>query len=208
MKKQTLLGALLAVCAATSTALAGQGPERDRIPEDTLLPYYARIWVDPTGSQICQDGTWAAIAFYFEPHDVLPSPVDPDDPFNLLDFYDFRIWSDLGAQLPMTVSGFWLWDVSIPMPVQINLHGNGAVPVWFVSWAELQMAIADRNLSVPELETLSSLKMGTAEVYNEELLPGKHITISAQGRFEDGGRFQFHAVGTSVGFDVTHIRIW
>ena len=199
MKRQTLLGVLLALCAATSTSLAQQGTVRLSVPGDGPFPAYARI--DHT--VIYHDDTWAAIVFYCNPEDV---PIAPE-PFNLLDFFDFRIMTG-EVQVPMTVSGFLLWDSEAMAPTQSNLHGNGAVSVWFVSWPELKTAIADETLTVPELKTLLSLKKGTAAVYIEELHPSLHITINAQGRLDGGGRFQFHATGTRAGLQVIRIRIW
>ena len=200
MKRQTILGALFALCAATSMLLAQQGMVRLSIPADMpALPYYARIWADSTGTEIWHDDTWAAIVFYSNPADI------PQD-FNLLGFF---------ATEPVettTVSGLMLVDLEAMAagegPRVINVHGDGAVPVWFMRWPELQGVIADLVLTVPELEGLTSLKHGTATMYNEELLPGKHITMNAQGRFADGKRFQFHAVGTLAGPQVVRIRIW
>ena len=210
MKRKTVLGVLLALCAATSTSLAQQGTVRLSVPGDMPFPAYARI--DHT--QIYHDDTWAAIVCYCNPEDVPNAPVDPtsapDDPpkpFNLLDFFDFRIMTG-EVQVPMTVSGFLLLDSEAMAPTQSNLHGNGAVSVWFVSWPELKGAIADGKLTVPELKMLPSLMKGTAAVYIEELHPSLHITINAQGRFDGGGRFQFHATGTRAGLQVIRIRIW
>jgi hypothetical protein len=201
MKRQTILGAFLALCAATSMSLAQQGMVHLSIPGDTPAPmYYARIAMDPTGSEIYRDGSWVAIAFYCNPEDI------PSD-FNLLGFY-----ATDPVVIPMTVSGFILWDpealAAWEAPRLINVHGTGAVPVWFVSWPELQGAIEDGILTVQELAALASLKRGTATVYNEELLPLKHITINALGGFEDGSRFQFHANGRHSGQLAVRIRIW
>ncbi len=201
MKKQPLLGALLALCAATSVSLAQQGMVRLNIGEDMpALPYYARIAGEVSGgTEVYHDGTWAAIVFYCNPAYI------PDD-FNLLAFF---------APEPVqntTVSGFMLVDPEAMAaggaPREINLHGDGAVPVWFVRWPELQGAMADDVLTVLDLEGLDSLVQGTATVYNEELLPLRHITINAQGHFPDGKRFQFHAVGTAAGLQAVKIRIW
>jgi hypothetical protein len=203
MKRQTILGALFALCASTSISLAQQGMVRLSVPRDTPAPlYYARIAADSTGTEIYHDDTWAAIVFYCDPEQV------PQD-FNLLGFY-----ATDPVEIPMTVSGFILWDpeamAAMEAPRLINLHGNGAVSVWFVSWPELQGAIADGTLTVQELAELASIEKGTAAVYNEELLPLKHITMNAEGRLEDGRRFQFHATGTRAGMSgvLIRIRIW
>ncbi len=182
-------------------SLAQQGMVRLSVPRDTPAPlYYARIAADSTGTEIWHDDTWAAIVFYCNPGDIPQT-------FNLLGFYATE-----PVEIPMTVSGFILWDpeamAAWEAPRLINLHGNGAVPVWFFLWPQLQGAIGDGVLTVPELETLTSLKQGTATVYNEELLPLKHITMNAQGRFADGTRFQFHATGARAGLQMVRIRIW
>ena len=185
MKQSTALGCLLALCAATSFALAQQGPQRLRVPEDMILPFYARINLDDTLTEIYHDDTWAAIVFYYDPAKV-------PDASNLLTF-DFRGTTD--GSFDMTMSGFLLWDPEAGAPSQMNLHGNGAVPVWFVSWPALQTAVADRILTMPELEALEPLE-GTATEYSEEVHPYAHIALKAQGRLdEDGRRFQFHAEG-------------
>ena len=185
-------------------SLAQQGTVRLRLPEDMAFPAYARIAQDASGTEIYHDDTWVAIVFYCNPEDI-PTAAEP---FNLLDFYDFRVLTG-EVQVPMTVSGFLLWDSEAMAPSHCNLHGNGAVSVWFVSWPELQGAIIDDGkLTVPELKTLLSLKKGTAAVYNEELLSLAHITINAQGQFDGGGQFQFHAMGTiASGALIIRIRI-
>lgn len=182
-------------------SLAQQGMVRLSIPADLpALPYYARIAGESSGgTEIYHDGTWAAIVFYCNPADIRAG-------FNLLDFFAFGE----STVVTTTVSGYMMMDPKATdgVPKVINVHGDGAVPVWFVRWPELQDAIADGILTVPELEELASLQQGTATVYNEELLPLKHITISAQGRLADGKRFQFHAVGTAAGLQVVKIRMW
>ena len=82
-----------------------------------------------------------------------------------------------------------------PAPFQVNLHGLGAVPIWFVSWPELQTLIADRVLTISELSSLTSLRIGSAQLYTETLHPAESaqvglIRIDAQGSLADGTRFQ------------------
>lgn len=210
MKRQMLVAVLLAMSAAASMSFAQQGPMRLQIPQDLTLPFYARIATGP--QEIYHNDQWAAIVFYYEPADVPPE-------FNLLVFYDIKSFPlPLGPDLPMTVAGFVVWDpgamAAFKPWFQENIHGLGAVQVWFVSWPELQVAIADGILTVPELGALGSLRKGTAALYQEVLHPLKHITMNAEGLLEDGRRFQFHAsqsgtppadccYGPSV-----HIRIW
>lgn len=194
MKRQMLVAILLAMSLATSVGFAQKGPIKLQIPEDIRLPCYARIaGTTPMGPQeIYHNDDWAAIVFYYEPS-VVPAT------FNLLNFYEFTSFPP-GQTLPMTVAGFVLWDpddmAAFGPWFQENIHGLGAVPVWFVSWPELRVAIDDGVLTMPELGGLPSLRKGTAALYQEVLHPEKHITINAEGLLEDGERFLFHATGS------------
>ena len=192
MRRQTLVAILLAISLATSLALAQKGPLKLQIPGDIKLPYYARIGgateTEPW-QEIYHNDEWAAIVFYYETEDVPQS-------FNLLGFYDLSNFPP-GPTGTMSVEGFVVWDPDTMAAggpwFQMNIHGLGAVPVWFVSWPELQVAIADGMLTMPELGTLKSLRKGTAGLYQEVLHPLRHITINAEGLLADGKRFQFHA---------------
>jgi hypothetical protein len=73
------------------------------------------------------------------------------------------------------------------------LHGRGAVPVWFVSWAELQGALADDEVTIPELEGMTSLVIGSADNFHETLQVGSHLNYVASGSLDDGGAFWVHA---------------
>ncbi len=195
MKRQTLVAILLAMSLATSVAFAQKGPIKFQIPEDIGMPWYARIaGATPLLHQeIYHNDDWAAIVFYFDPGSV---PVD----FNLLMFYDFSLL--FGPKPPMTVAGFVVWDPEIMAAggpwFQENIHGLGAVPVWFVSWPDLQIEIADGELYISEIAAMPSLRKGTAALYQEVLHPEKHITINAEGLLEDGERFIFHATGSGT----------
>ena len=161
------------------------------------VPFYARI----QHGEAYHTDEWAAIVFYRPPECV------PDD-FNLLDFYDFGA-SDCK---PPTTDGFIIWSGEpwISAPIQMQLHGLGAVPVWFVSWPELQGAIADDSLTVPELEGMPSLMIGSASFYKETLHPTggaqvPMINFVADGSLEGGQSFRVHATLVTVG--VTHVQI-
>lgn len=136
---------------------------RIEIPEEGPgIPAYARI----EASHVIQDGTWAAIVFY-----RLPECVPPD--FNLLLLFD----APRAFACPLTVRGFEIWKNGPPPqsadagPIQTESRGLGAVPIWFVKWSELQTAIADGTLTVPELWKIPSLRIGTASFYQEGLRP-------------------------------------
>ena len=53
-------------------------------------------------------------------------------------------------------------------------RGLGAVRVWFVSWPELQTAMADGVLTITELATLPSLKVGATGSFCKTLAYGTH----------------------------------
>lgn len=72
------------------------------------------------------------------------------------------------------------------------------MPVWFVSWPELQTATSDGYLDIDELAGLFSLISGSASYYEETLRPagenwrGK-IVFSGEGLLEDGRAFTIFA---------------
>jgi hypothetical protein len=156
------------------------------------MPFYARI----EREFIVQDNEWAAIIFYRPPECVPDGEPPYESAFNLLDTLDFNAF----ACTPPTTDGFAIWagEPWVSPPIQIKLHENGLVPVWFVDWGELQAAIADDVLTMPELEGLPSLLVGAAENYSEVLHPtDAHnvplIDYVAQGSLEDGRSFFVHA---------------
>ena len=147
-------------------------------------PFYARIQADfvPT------DGEWAAIVFYRDPACV------PED-FNLLQFFDpppRPFW----CHSYVTAFGITGDDPSAK-PVFTQLQGVEPVPVWFVSWLQLEVAMTDGLLTIGELETLPSLLVGYAAFYNEVQHPGVkqcHSSVEALGCLEDGRLFQYQMV--------------
>jgi hypothetical protein len=155
-----------------------------RTPGGGDLPFYARV--EP--GFVVHTGDWAAIIFYRPPECV---PAD----FNLLDVYDFDYAFDCG---PPTTDGFIIWsgEPGLSNPIQIKLWGLGAVPVWFVSWPELEAALGDGVLTMPELEAMASLLIGSASFYTETLHPDgvkvPMINYVALGMLDDGRSFQVH----------------
>lgn len=177
MKKIMVVLVVLVLAAFPATVLANT-----RTEGGGDLPFYARI----ERGEILHTDEWAAIIFY------RPTECVPGD-FNLLDMIDFNAF----ACTPPTTDGFIIWDGEpwVSAPIQIKLQGLGAVPVWFVGWGELQAYIADDNLSMLELEGMSSLLKGSASFYNEVLHPTggakvPMINYVAQGNLEDGRTFQ------------------
>jgi hypothetical protein len=152
------------------------------------LPAYARI---ERGFTI-HTAEWAAIVFY------RPTECVPDD-FNLLDFFDLNALDCT----PQTAEGFAIWsgEPYLTPPIQWHLHGLGAVPVWFVSWPELEAAMADDSLTIVELEGLPSLMTGSASFYSETLHPydpswtrNSMIEYEAHGLLMDGRSFKVNVV--------------
>ncbi len=156
---------------------------------------------------------WAAIVFYREPACV-------PDGFNLLNFVD--VPGAFGC--PLTVAGFEIWENGPPplssdlAPIFSNLHGLGAVPVWFVSWPELREQIADGELTITDLASMASLQVGSASFFDESVHPlggiqHPNLSIVAHGRLLAGRSFQFEATtslqehGQNTGLRVKSIRI-
>ena len=185
MKKIVLIFVAIALVASPSTVYSNT-----RTGEGGDLPYYARI----ERGEILHTDEWAAIIFYRPPECV------PED-FNLLDFYNF----DAFSCAPPTTDGFIIWSGEpwLSDPIQINLKGLGAVPVWLVKWSELETAIGDDELTMTELVEMPSLLKGSAIIYAETLHPltGKPdvkkppmIEYVARGALIDGGSFYIHAL--------------
>ncbi len=165
---------------------------RVSIPADFDVPAYT----SPAGPSpflpgVIQDGEVAAIPFYRPPECV---PVD----FNLLDWFDDSL---AALECPFLLTGFGVWPGTEPtgFPNTTQLRGLGAVPVWFVSWAELEAAMADGELTILELASLPSLRIGTASFYEEQLHwfpnhPRSFSSIVGRGTLADGGTFSFYAI--------------
>lgn len=173
---------LLLVVVALLLLVASSAYAKIRTPGGGDLPYYARI----QRGEIFHNGEWAAIVFYRPPECV------PDD-FDLLEFYDFGAF-DCG---PPTTDGFIIWygEPGDTPPIQINLRGLGAVPVWFVAWPELEAAIADDTLTMSELEAMPSLQTGLASFYTETLHPDGVVKVPminyvAHGLLDDEHSFK------------------
>src|SRR5262249_30561728 len=135
--------------------------DRLSVPKD-IAPsaYTSPDGLGPFLPGVIQDGEWAAIPFYRPPECV---PVD----FNLLDWYDASL---AALDCPFLLEGFIvLPDPTDTFPRSSELHGLGAVPIWFVKWSELQDAMAGGELTILDLALLPSLRIGTATMYQEQL---------------------------------------
>ena len=178
-----------------------------RVPGDSPgLPAYARV----ERPFVHHTDAWATIIFYRAP-DCVPGG------FNLLDLFDLP-----GAfACPLTVSGIELWDngPGIDAGPRHTISSGLSVPVWFVPWPALQVAIADDVLTLSELNSLGPLK-GVAKTFHEILKPFvppgtpggaevPHLTITASGVLPDGRSFQYEFTSaTSAGLSQPqHVRI-
>ncbi|OGO60206.1 MAG: hypothetical protein A2029_01275 [Chloroflexi bacterium RBG_19FT_COMBO_47_9] len=166
-----------------------------RFDNNGQVPYYARI----AQGEFYTDSDWVAIVFY-----RLPECIPAD--FNLLDFFDFaNVWN-----CAPTTSGFEIWKNGPGIdtaPLQQELFGMGVVPVWFADTQELMTVIEDGVLTIDELGSLPSLKIGTASFYHETLHPWggsvrNHLVFNAHGSLTDGTVFNIHAEHTETNFNV------
>ena len=157
------------------------------IPEDRQPPIYANL--DGTGGGfIPHTDEWAVVFFYRPPECV---PTD----FNLLDFID-RSGRPFGCALLFEGHTNWR-SLDDPYPADSLIQGTGAIPAWFVRWPELQAAaVADGELTVPELAALPSLIVGTASFYQESIrndIRGSrdaNEALAALGTLSDGRVFR------------------
>ena len=174
---------LVVTAMALAVGLTGQGAYAAvnlQFPgESPGVPAYARI-----GPDAIHTDEWAAVPFY-----RLPACVPAD--FNLLRFMD----APRAFGCPLTVEGHEVWERGPgqdPAPKLVVTRGID-VPIWFVSWPELQAAMSDGVLTIGELSGLESLVVGTADVYREVLRPGELLVVDAHGTLADGRSFQLHA---------------
>lgn len=161
-------------------------------------PFYARV----ERGLIHTDGEWAAIAFYRPPACV---PAD----FNLLDFFNPAAFG-----CDSFVAGFEIWKhgpwAGDEGPIHTRLSNTGPMPIWFVSWSELQAAMADDVLTIGELAGLPSLLIGAATSFSETLHPfgaakQTMTLIVASGTLADGRKFAYQATETHN--TIRHVRI-
>lgn len=190
MKLDTVLylGLFGVVCAA----------QADTFSRVITPPFYTDVQrLDDGTPYYFHDDQWAAIVFL-----RLPSCVPAD--FDLLD------GADLAPAFPngpprvfgcaLTVDGHAIFKSPEDfVPVQANLKGLGAVPVWFVRLTEIQTVLAGNKLTITQLLAIPSLRKGFANLYDEVDQPGVFrpqgagngsIHVTASGSLEDGTSFQ------------------
>ncbi len=171
---------------APDAANADSGPLR--IENGGDVPFYARFGENET----FDNGEWTVIVFY-RPPDCIPAD------FNLSQFFHFPDENGPGAFgcAPTTTTGTELWETgpeTDPAPLEAEMAGRGAVPVWFIANAEMQTAMEDGIVTIDELEALPSRLVGTATTYSEFLRPTQSsaapmIQFSAEGTLESGAPF-------------------
>jgi len=123
-----------------------------------------------------------------------PACIPPD--FNLLDMWDLPA----AFECPFLLGGQEWWYeplVDIPFKCVYVLENDGSVPVYFVDLAELDSEIADDQLTLGELETFSSLKVGQATYVKNDILNSNapdsdgrgHGVMTAIGTLQESGEF-------------------
>ena len=191
--------AVLSACIDSARSLEPAAPgaalaaiTREFPGEDDGPPFYSlveRLFIPHTDE-------WAAVVFVRDPWDPALScggvPLD----FNLLDQF---APSALGCRL--TAEGHATYKGG-PPPIHVVMRGLGAVPILFVSWPEFQAAASDDVLTMPELLTLPSLRIGFASSFQLSQHPGSNrpqgfgngkIELVARGSLQNGGSFFFQA---------------
>jgi hypothetical protein len=180
-------------------------------------PFYSPIqpgWFPMTGD-------WAAVP-WLRAAECVPRA------FNILTLLDLTILFPPAVPVPgprpffcqLTVQGHEIWNTFPPDPIigplNVVLKGLGAVPIYFVSTAELLPAIADGVLTIADLEAMSSLLVGYASAFTmtnqlgtARSRPGMGIiTITSSGALTDGRTFFFQtAEGAPFKAPIVHTSI-
>jgi len=136
---------------------------------------------------------WAPIVFLRNPACVPPS-------FNLLGQANPRD----AFECALLVEGHATFRNGLPpvdlVPIHVTFKGLGAVAIWFISWPEFQVAMADGEVTIAELAALPSLRIGSASLFESTQHPGSErpqgfgngkIEIVARGTLQGGGTFFF-----------------
>jgi hypothetical protein len=145
-------------------------------------PFYA---ISGNGGFIPTDGSWAAVVFHRNLSCVPASA-------NLL---ALAIPFAFGCTLMVSGHEHWENGPGIdPAPRQTTARGLGAVPIVFARWSEVQGAVSDNVLTLPELLALPSAIVGSATTYNETDIFGISGPLGA-GR----GMYKISARGTLPG---------
>lgn len=170
----------------TSTPTSPQPTEEISTKTEPLdnaveVPFYAR-YAFILGEYLHND-EWAVIYFY-RPPDCVPVWLNLLESQNPQDVYECG---------PVTISGAITWKNGAALdkiPLESHLIGSGSVPLWFVPWPALEIAVEDGSLKMFELKQLPLLK-GTANIFEETQIqePCCKLEITASGMLQDGGMF-------------------
>jgi len=154
---------------------------------------------------------WAPIVFLRDPACVPPN-------FNLLD----QANPEDAFACGLRVEGHATFKNGLPpvdlAPIHVTFRGLGAVAIWFVSWPELQGAMADGKVTIAELAALPSLHVGSASLFESTQHPGSErpqgfgngkIEIVARGTLKGGGTFfvQVREMGVDQVSVLRHITV-
>lgn len=182
----------LAVATLSASALAQPPLKLDFPSVSPGIPAYARLELLIPDFDVPRNEHWAAIVFYRDPACV---PAN----FNLGMFFDFPINGPGAFGCELLIEGHELWangPGSDPAPLYVlSRNSTPNLPVWFVSWPELQTLFDTGTVTITALETLPSLVRGWAWSFEEQLhpngtAPDPAITMNARGRLEGGGQFE------------------
>jgi hypothetical protein len=199
--RKTIDVLLILLAGLSAFGIANAQVRVDFPEEDPGPPYYARI----RSGFVVHTDQWAAIVFYRQPACV---PAG----FNLLNLFN----PPAAFFCTLTVEGFEVFDPGPrppgTAPKQAKTFGLGAVPVWFVSWFELQTAMADGVLTISELQTLPSLRVGSAGFLRETLHPSgaaqePDLTIVASGATSSGQDFFLQVVANGDPLSLQNVII-
>ena len=190
------LSMFLALAVVLLSASVVDAQIHGRIPQDGQPPQYtggAGPGFQTDGSLFAvHDSDWAVIPFW---RSTTCIPAN----FNLLDQFDPNAES-----CELLISGFAKLQAGTFLPMSWEVRAVSEVPVWFVSWAQLQTAMADGVLTMNELSSLDTLIVGTATFYQEQnhTFFGhqvSHLSLRASGSLEDGRSFRVGAVEVALG---------
>lgn len=170
-------------------------------------PFYSLIGVSPfTGDlRFPRTAEWG-IAPFVRRLSCVP------EAFNLLSVFD----PPLAFGCPSTVAGHLVFGEAGPPPSDLilsQLHGTGAVPVVVAAWSDIEEAIADGVLTLPELLALPSAVDGTADFYKETVVTGNlppgqvAFKLVATGALSDGSGFRLHYTEVAPGSSRTRLVI-
>ena len=172
-----VVAAVVAVATGTLVKTAGLSAEI-RIPFPSSQDPGGPVYTTLERGLALHDGPLAAVLFYRDPACV------PED-FNLLDGQDLVGFPEnpRAFACASTVDGFAIWNRG-PLvdlaPRQVFTRGTGAVPIWFVHWAELEAAMSDGALFIAELRGLPSLQVGYAIQFDEHRILSEIVDPSEQ----------------------------